>query len=1105
MPPRTLPHLSRAVLATAAFHPQQPAASMPAALSACHRRVPPGSTANPASAAASATALVGAARGYDRRRYEKERRLLRAIANQDDISLADSIAVVKAYSLAQDLSLTAHVLCRKPEEGTKPVRGEVTLPVPVPASPVATAQDSGGSSGGAAILGAQADEAKRLGAAYVGGEELIAQASTVSDNIESMMNALRATSKFALDSEGHISLDNLRSLVKAVIEAIPPKISAQTFIEGVVVTGPLMPGFKLPLKPFRDLMWIVVELTNPPCHLTVGGTGAGVGDFTCCVPTPITSLKAHKAYAAAKFTTAAILHPSRAIGPQQRLGVPGAGISQPQPQASILQQSLSLPPMASTALVPPPIRSTQGMLRPPSPSASRQSRSDPRRSPVSKHAFLALTADLGVDPLTPMIATSAGPPQAAKHAEMPITLPMTQQPLSSGKVPTDFDLRARRRSSLGLGLLDGFGTDLPTSGIWVDRALSDHDFAQLLPSGTLQESTTSAQQASSSLTGLLPTDFFSLRGAFAGYTEHQIETMYSEPSTSNLRSELSEPQPEPLEFKESGRQQALQSVQSTNGDMTGDTMPSQSITSIPLFPSITEQLSLPTPIQTKQPPQAQDSEMSVKIDRELLGNESQTRADVTVEAPAGNAISRAKGGNSVAPKTRPVHKRQKSESAIASSGLMSKFKITPPKPPRTASQRSTGRRTRRSQGSPGSSVGGMSDVGLPSPIDPIGFGLPGAVSVSGLSGHEPSQMFDLNLASLSVASLSVASPVFSALGPPLTSTLSGHDPMEGVSSQFLATPTAPAGSGGAMASNPALLAPRLAGLRPGSTAPSPIRPGRKGKAPQMAGSGTSGGSLSGAVALKRSVSIGASPPKPSSPPEPKFNYSGLPGDVRLLILARLPLRDLARWRLLDRVASSSALWAPQLRMKHPALYFALSLQDEWGDAGDAGLAAGATSVTVGDWGDPASAAGGAAVPAAREVRTTLRQVAAVVNPNASAGPPLEFWVRRATAEDALWAAERAVLPRAGPDLGRGAWTAALAFAIIESGKRLAHGLRCAKCLFRPRATEAVWCDRCGSFACGPRNFLKKCIYAGVAPVPSLAPDVLLLLQYGVCRLLPRLR
>ncbi|KAJ1559913.1 hypothetical protein HK405_008893, partial [Cladochytrium tenue] len=247
--------------------------------------------------------------------------------------------------------------------------------------------------------------------------------------------------------------------------------------------------------------------------------------------------------------------------------------------------------MASTALVPPPIPSTQGMLRPPSPSASsRQSRSDSRRSPVLKHAFLALPAEIGVDtPLAPVIATSAGPPQTIKHAGVPITHPITQQPLSSGQAPSDFDLRARRRSSLGLGLLDAFGADFPTSGIWVDRALSDHDFAQLLP-GTLQESTTSAQQTSSSLTGLLPTDFFSLRGAFAGYTEHQIETMYSESSTSNFRAELSEPQHETLEIKESGEQPPLQAAQSTNSDNTGDALPNQSNTTVPLFPSITEQL-----------------------------------------------------------------------------------------------------------------------------------------------------------------------------------------------------------------------------------------------------------------------------------------------------------------------------------------------------------------------------------------------------------------------------------------------------------------------------------------------------------------------------------
>jgi hypothetical protein len=35
------------------------------------------------------------ARCYDRKRYMKEKKILRAIANQDDISLAESMAVVK--------------------------------------------------------------------------------------------------------------------------------------------------------------------------------------------------------------------------------------------------------------------------------------------------------------------------------------------------------------------------------------------------------------------------------------------------------------------------------------------------------------------------------------------------------------------------------------------------------------------------------------------------------------------------------------------------------------------------------------------------------------------------------------------------------------------------------------------------------------------------------------------------------------------------------------------------------------------------------------------------------------------------------------------------
>ncbi|KAI9366913.1 ribosomal protein L1-like protein [Zopfochytrium polystomum] len=237
-------------------------------------------------------------RCYDRKRYEKEKKLRRAIENQEDISLSDAMAVLKSYAMGQDKLVTAHVVCRKPEEGAKPVRGDVALPVPV---------STAGSSAKILVFakGPLADEARALGAAFVGDEELIAQVAagqiefdhclstkelfpqvvkiarilgpkglmpspskgTVSDDIKQMMAALRATSKFEIDADGYISLElartawpnadiqkNLRAFVKAVIDAKPSKFNAITFVEGVSLSGPLLPGFKLPLRPFRDLM-----------------------------------------------------------------------------------------------------------------------------------------------------------------------------------------------------------------------------------------------------------------------------------------------------------------------------------------------------------------------------------------------------------------------------------------------------------------------------------------------------------------------------------------------------------------------------------------------------------------------------------------------------------------------------------------------------------------------------------------------------------------------------------------------------------------------------------------------------------------------------------
>ncbi|KAJ3330742.1 glycerol ethanol, ferric requiring protein [Blyttiomyces sp. JEL0837] len=205
-------------------------------------------------------------RFYDKVRYKKEKKILRALQNQEDVSFAEAADVLKTYCLGQDKIISAHVQCQKPEEGSRPIRGEVTLP-----KAMATDQKS-------TILvfskGAEAEKAKELGADIVGAEELIAQIEkgqiafdkciatkqmfpqvvkiakilgprglmpspargTVSDDVEAMMAAMQASSKFEIDSDYNINLaisrttwsqedifKNLRAFLKAVVAAKPAK------------------------------------------------------------------------------------------------------------------------------------------------------------------------------------------------------------------------------------------------------------------------------------------------------------------------------------------------------------------------------------------------------------------------------------------------------------------------------------------------------------------------------------------------------------------------------------------------------------------------------------------------------------------------------------------------------------------------------------------------------------------------------------------------------------------------------------------------------------------------------------------------------------------
>ncbi|KAJ3296305.1 hypothetical protein HK104_001712 [Borealophlyctis nickersoniae] len=205
-------------------------------------------------------------RNYDKERWRQQKAAEKAKRNQDDITFAEAFEVFKKYCLGQDLLITAHLETPKPEAHGKPLRGEVTLPRGLAKddkSVVAVFAE-----------GAQAEEARKLGAHFVGGDELIAEVAegklkvdkvlstpamfpkvikiarvlgpkglmpspsrgTVSDDIALMMSALQAANKFEGDTDGFVHMEigrttwadsevlaNLKALVDAVDAVKPPK------------------------------------------------------------------------------------------------------------------------------------------------------------------------------------------------------------------------------------------------------------------------------------------------------------------------------------------------------------------------------------------------------------------------------------------------------------------------------------------------------------------------------------------------------------------------------------------------------------------------------------------------------------------------------------------------------------------------------------------------------------------------------------------------------------------------------------------------------------------------------------------------------------------
>ncbi|KAJ3059147.1 hypothetical protein HDU98_004829, partial [Podochytrium sp. JEL0797] len=144
------------------------------------------------------------------------------------------------YAMSESKPLSIHILCPKPDEGMKPIRGDVSLPHVV----------EGAAEGGLSerllvfATGKHAEDATRLGAQIVGGEELLEKIErnelvfdrclatkemfpkvikiakflgpkglmpspgrgTVSDDIEGMISSIKSVSKFSADAQGVITM-----------------------------------------------------------------------------------------------------------------------------------------------------------------------------------------------------------------------------------------------------------------------------------------------------------------------------------------------------------------------------------------------------------------------------------------------------------------------------------------------------------------------------------------------------------------------------------------------------------------------------------------------------------------------------------------------------------------------------------------------------------------------------------------------------------------------------------------------------------------------------------------------------------------------------------
>ncbi|KAI8617939.1 hypothetical protein BC830DRAFT_1079565 [Chytriomyces sp. MP71] len=199
-------------------------------------------------------------RNYDRKLYRKQKKALRDVESQANVSLAEAFEVVRMYAMDENKTFSVHVRVPKPGEGSKPIRGDVSLSHTVPADAVTEGAEGGRNRGLTGVFQPRPffPTFSRLQNCWVLKfpktlhrkptlfTRLVPSPSrgTVSDDIAGMIASIKSVSKFSADAHGIVTLEvgkstwpdqqiqeNLHALVKAVLTSKPPKMEVMCYVK----------------------------------------------------------------------------------------------------------------------------------------------------------------------------------------------------------------------------------------------------------------------------------------------------------------------------------------------------------------------------------------------------------------------------------------------------------------------------------------------------------------------------------------------------------------------------------------------------------------------------------------------------------------------------------------------------------------------------------------------------------------------------------------------------------------------------------------------------------------------------------------------------------